>query len=82
MIKKTLDKTVTCCKDCPFYDDGYGNGSCVSGCSVEPPYCTHPYIKGYPIIYEDNIVPKWCPLRKGAYHKEVITIIKLKSPSR
>lgn len=77
MVNKEISKTVTCCKDCPFYDDGHGNERYVSGMSVEQPHCTHPNLKRWQEIKNNQIVPKWCPLKAGAYHKAIVTIIKL-----
>lgn len=72
-------KEVTCCKDCPFYDDGHGNGSYCSGMDVGPSSCKHPQNKkrGRSPNNEKSI-PKWCPLRVSEYKEVITTHIKLK----
>lgn len=75
---------VTCCNNCPFYNDGnHGSGS---------PMCLNPqdpfYLKkGYgKIIDNSDIVPSWCDLRRFDYvQKKVINThvsLNLKAPNK
>lgn len=57
---------VKTCEECPL--NSYGTGY-ISGMSINGPReCEHPEVKSRE-IKTDN-VPKWCPLRKKAYHEE------------
>lgn len=73
-----MTQLVKNCKGCNFYDDGHGNCSYMSVVSCGPPSCNHPDNVGGNTPVRANIIPLWCPLRKGAYIKTKTETVNIK----